>query len=108
MAIGIVSAIYGLVPTSIVIALLATAFPVTPWPGWKAIHSTMDVVVYVPAQEWQTNSTMIAALEWRRWTIVSLAFIIFVFLGLTADVRKMYRIPFRSVIDHVFSTNEAR
>lgn len=104
MAIGVVSTMYGLIPTSIAIALLGTASPVTPWPGWRAIHSTTHVIVYVPALEWQLSSIQIASVELRRWTTVTLAFIIFVFLGLTADVKKMYLAPFRSVIDPVGQT----
>jgi pheromone a factor receptor len=103
MAIGVVSSMYGLIPTSIVIALLATAYPVTPWPGWRAIHSTIDVIVYVPVEEWRSNSTQIASVELRRWTTVTLAFTVFVFLGLTADMKKMYLSPFRSVIEQTAS-----
>lgn len=107
MAIGVVSAIYGLGPTSIAIALSGTASPVTPWPGWTAIHSTIGDVVYFPAQDWQTNSTTIASLELRRWTTASLAFIIFVLLGLTAEVKKMYWRPIKSAINQVFPSDQA-
>ena len=99
MAIGVASAIYGLVPTSISIASMATAYPVTAWPGWNDIHSTIGDIIYVPAQEWQSSLNMIIATELRRWTITSLAFVIFVLLGLTSDVRKIYRIRFRGTID---------
>jgi hypothetical protein len=108
MAIGVVSSMYGLIPTSIVIALLATAYPVTPWPGWRAIHSTIDVIVYVPVEEWRSNSTQIASVELRRWTTVTLAFTVFVFLGLTADMKKMYLSPFRSVIEQTASFGQTR
>lgn len=99
MAIGVVSTIYGLIPTSVAIALLATTSPVTPWPGWKAIHSTIDVIVYVPARQWQSSTIWIASAELRRWAIVTLAFVVFMFLGLTADMKKVYRAPFRSFND---------
>lgn len=105
MAIGVVSSMYGLIPTSIVIVLLATAYPVAPWPGWRAIHSTIDVIVYVPALEWRSNPAQIVSVELRRWTIVMLAFTIFGFLGLTADVKKMYLSPFRSVAEQTTVTS---
>ena len=108
MAIGVVSSMYGLIPTSTVIALLATANPVTPWPGWRAIHSTINVIAYVPALEWQSSSARIASVELRRWTIVTLAFTIFLFLGLTPDVRKMYLSPFRCANEQTFSVGHTR
>lgn len=108
MALGVVSTLYGLVPTSISIILLATAYPVTPWPGWKSIHSTNNVIVYVPAREWQSNSTMVVNVELRRWTTATLAFVVFAFLGLTADVKRMYWMPLRSVLEQTFSTDQTR
>lgn len=103
MAIGAISIIYGLVPTSIAIALLATEYPVTPWPGWRAIHSTIDVIVYVPAREWGSNSTQVVSAELRRWTTVTLAFLVFVFLGSAADVKRMYWTPLKSVMGQTFT-----
>lgn len=98
MAIAVLSVLYGLVPTSMVIALMATAYPVTPWPGWKVVHSTIDDVVYVPARDWQTNSARIACVELRRWIIASLAFAVFFCLGFTSDMKKKCRASFRGTI----------
>ncbi|KAG8216917.1 pheromone A receptor-domain-containing protein [Butyriboletus roseoflavus] len=108
MALGVVSAMYGLVPTTISIALLATAYPVMPWPGWEAIHSTIDVIVYVPAREWEPNSTLAVSVELRRWTTATLAFVVFAFLGLTADVKRMYRMSLRGVMKQTFSADQTR
>lgn len=107
MALGVVSTMYGLVPTSISIVLLAMANPVTPWPGWRTIHSTIDVIVHVSAREWEASSPQAGNVELRRWTIVTLAFMVFVFLGTTADVRKMYWTLFRRAIEQTFSTGQA-
>ena len=78
---------------------MATAYPVTAWPGWNAIHSTIDDIIYVPSQEWRSSLNVIISIELRRWTITSLAFLVFVLLGLTLDVKKIYRIRFRGTID---------
>ncbi|KAF8438009.1 GPCR fungal pheromone mating factor [Boletus edulis BED1] len=101
MGLAVVSAMYGVIPTSISIVLLATAYPVIPWPGWTATHSTIHVINYVPALEWRSTLTRMASVELRRWTTVTLAFMIFVLLGLTTDVKKMYWAAFKSVIDPV-------
>ncbi|KAN0084133.1 GPCR fungal pheromone mating factor [Tylopilus felleus] len=102
MAIGVISTMYGLIPTAISIALLATESRATPWPGWKALHSTNNVVVYVPKRDWQSSSIQVAGVELRRWTTVTLDFVVFVLLGLTTDVKKMYWAPFRGVIEQTF------
>ncbi|KAG6377377.1 pheromone A receptor-domain-containing protein [Boletus reticuloceps] len=105
MIVALVTILFGLIPTSMCMALLATAYGVTPWPGWRAIHSTVHIIVYVPALEWRSNPTRIASVELRRWTTVTLAFMIFVILGLTTDVKKMYLAWFRSAIDSFGQTS---
>lgn len=106
MAIGFISTMYGLIPTAISIALLATESRATPWPGWKTLHSTNNVVVYVPRRDWQSSSIQVAGVELRRWTTVTLDFVVFVLLGLTTDVKKMYWAPFRGVIEQTFSIGQ--
>jgi len=103
LAIGVLSTMYGLIPTTISIALLATESPAKPWPGWDALHATNNVVVRVPARMWQSNPIEAANAQLRRWTTVTLAFVVFGLLGLTSDVKKMYFAPFRSVTEQTLS-----
>ncbi|KAG9313357.1 pheromone A receptor-domain-containing protein [Chiua virens] len=106
LAIGILSTMYGFIPTTMAIVFSAIAYPVLPWPGWNTLHSTIDVIVYVPAQEWQANILVAVSVQLRRWTILTLAYVIFAVLGLTTDVRKMYLSYFRNAFNQTSSIHQ--
>ncbi|KIJ61510.1 hypothetical protein HYDPIDRAFT_31122 [Hydnomerulius pinastri MD-312] len=91
MALGTISTLFAFIPTSMSIILSALENPVSRWPGWTAVHSTNDLVVTVAAHEWKSNTHEAINVELRRWTLASLAFVIFAFLGFTEDAKKMYR-----------------
>lgn len=67
-----------------------TWFPISPWPGWKAVHSWSKIPV-IPASVWRTNPSTNWMCELGRWISVVYAFAFFLFFGVGAEVRRDYK-----------------
>jgi pheromone a factor receptor len=68
----------------------STWFPISPWPGWAAVHSNFSHVERITAVEWRSDAGLLAAVEATRWTSVLYALLFFMFFGVGAEARKHY------------------
>ncbi|KAH7930004.1 fungal pheromone STE3G-protein-coupled receptor [Leucogyrophana mollusca] len=83
----VVSSAFSVVPTSISLAMYALEQSPIPWPGWATVHAEESLIVEMVTDVWQSNNRLAVLVQLRRWTLVPLALIAFVFFVSATDTK---------------------
>jgi pheromone a factor receptor len=71
--------------------------PVSPWPGWKFVHSNWSQIEQYTTADVKSSPPMFYQFEVTRWMCVVYGFVFFGLLGVTAEARKHYWSAWKSV-----------
>jgi len=75
--------------------------PLSPYPGFKAVHDNFSQVYQIPASVWQSDLTGRSEMELTRWSCVICALIFFIFFGFADEARKHYTQTWQTVANMV-------
>jgi pheromone a factor receptor len=64
--------------------------PLSPWPGWKVIHSNWSHIASITTVGLRSIPQWFYQFEVTRWMCVVYGFVFFVFFGAAAEARKHY------------------
>ncbi|KAH9856250.1 STE3-domain-containing protein [Lenzites betulinus] len=75
--------------------------PMYPWTGFANLHYWFSRVDQESAVSWRQDPGTVAAVNFKRWTVIGCAILFFLFFGLAEEARKHYRLALSSVAKKV-------
>ncbi|KAI0350971.1 STE3-domain-containing protein [Trametes cingulata] len=75
--------------------------PIYPYVGLADLHYRFSRVNSKSAVSWRADPALVAAMDFKRWTVIGCAILFFLFFGLAEEARKHYRLALSSVAKKV-------